>query len=816
MNLISGNYPIDMLDLDYFGLAEFFPDDDPELDLLTANELRVRDRETGAMVSLFGNFLIQEENIVGGTVNRFQWKTAGGEILLDFSNFSLPILQALDADSSIFLAGNDVITGSIGDDILLGLDGNDLVRGGRGNDLLIGLLGHDTLEGGDGDDTLIGADEAQWDASLFTVSLGLLSSSGEFVVFQAPANMLDDEAEPEQLAFYRGNLTTSVVERVVGPFENGDIFFTPVLSGDGSKLAFIAPVALAGSDESGYPQLLLADLDDGTITVVSRRADGQLAEYLPEAVSLSENGDTVAFAYLASDLTDDDTRGMRDIFIWRAGPGLIERVSVATDGSEADHASWFPSLSADGRLLAFASAAGNLTPQSTTGLPAVYVLDLESGKLQYVASLAIPNQFFNDIGPPPLALSANGRYLVFVSGASDLVADDNNGVADVFRRDLVSGETIRISVDSDGIEGFAASSQPAISGDGRYVAFLTASTWSDGFNDGNFRADVFIKDTFTELLVRIPVPDADAVGSPPPSIPQLSFNGSRLLFHYASNNTVLANLDESGLHSLLGQAGDDIYVLLRRESITETVNGGYDLIVALFSSDYGLPEHVEALIHPVEGAFEVRGNDLANRFLGDSGNETWNGAGGIDTLTLQVLFDSATISHSVDSISVSSEGTGNDRLISIERIEFLDVGLSLGSDNSTANAFALLYAGLNEIPPPDLLSTWMQQFDNGLTTIQVAQNILSHYGQQIPAGISDVTLVSTLWMNLVGSPITQTDLDDITGQISSGLLTQASLFAAASQHALNQSHIEPLIASGIFYEPVGFNWNFEAWEGLML
>ncbi len=130
MNLVSANYAIDMFDTEYFGLEQFFPDDDPTLVLLSASEIRIRDRETGATVSLFGNFVFQDRSIADGTATRMSLKTTGGEVLLELSGFSLSVLQALEDDTSVFFGGNDVITGSIEDDVLLGFEGNDLVRGG--------------------------------------------------------------------------------------------------------------------------------------------------------------------------------------------------------------------------------------------------------------------------------------------------------------------------------------------------------------------------------------------------------------------------------------------------------------------------------------------------------------------------------------------------------------------------------------------------------------------------------------------------------------------------------------------------------------
>lgn len=813
MNLLFGNHPADMLDEGYFGFGEFYPDDSPAPEFLSSSEIRVRDRFTSATVSLFGSFIIQSGELAGGTVNRMTWKTASSDFLLDLSNFSLPLDEALEGNLLQLFDGNNTVTGGAGDDILIGLPGNDLIRGGFGKDMLIASSGQDTIFGGADNDILIAADEPAWNTNLFVVSSVLLSGNGQYMVFQGEANLFGYSAEPGEQAFYRGNIDTFVIERVVGPFESGAIFDLPVLSDDGTRLAFIGPASLAGEQDSGYPQLLLADLETLEITVVSRTPEGSLAGYLPDALAISGDGKTIAFVYLDSDLVADDTNGFRDIFVKRSGSDTIERASVTQDGVQANGSSWFPSLSADGQLLAFASVATNLTPDSTPE-PAAYVRNLNNGEREWIATLANPSSFAFDIGPSPLVLSANGRFLAFVSNDDNLVSYDSNGVADVFVRDLVSGETVRASEDIDGFEGQYYSSQPAISGDGRYVAFITQSTWDDELlYDGNFRADVFVKDLFTGTLNRIPTPGFDGVGSGPVSTPQLSFNGGVLAYHYASDAVVLALLDESGVHVMNGEAGDDFYILLRTETVEESANDGFDVVVALFSSPYVLPENLEALVHPVAGSFEGSGNDSDNRFLGGAGDESWNGAGGIDVLTFQALYNEVTVAREADHWVLSNPISGRDALHSIERVEFNDIGLALDTGGNAGAAFALLYAGLGEVPDPVILAPWIFDFDAGNSSIEVAQHILDFYSAEFPAGIPNDALVSTLWPNIVSSPIPQSEFDYYVGLLNSNEISQAELFSSAAQHPLNQANIEPLIAAGIFYQSLPFQWNTDVWGG---
>lgn len=811
-----GNFPADMFDADYLGFGQFFPDESPRTALLSQTELRVQDRITNATVSLFGSFQIAGGNLTGGTVTRMTWKTASGALLLELSAFSLPVEVAIDGDLEFLFAGNDTINGGSADDVLLGNAGNDLLDGAGGDDLLVAALGNDTLRGGAGSDILVGVDDPHWAIDLFPVAGTLLAGNGLFAVFLAAADQFGYLADPGQQAYFRVSLATGEVTRALGPFDPSDIVTAPgsagpVLSGDGSTLALVGPATLANEPGGNYPQLLAVDLKSGEARVASRTPDGEPAGYLPEALAIADNGQTIAFVYLDSDLVPDDNNGRRDIFVWHGATGRIELASLALDGTQADASSAFPSLSGDGDLLAFASAATNLTVDST-GDWAAYVKNLVTGDIERIATLANPASFDFDIGPAPLALSTNGRFLAFVSNDDGLVDFDTNGVADVFVRDLQTGETMRASEDFDGTEAQSFSDQPAISGDGRYVAFLTSSTWSGDLFDANFRPDVFVKDLFTGILTRVPVPGSDQVGSVAGDSPRLTFDGKLLIYHYGSVQTVVALLQDDHVHQLQGGAGDDIFVVMSSETVQENWNDGFDTLATVFAGITVLPDNVEALVHLGDNDFQGIGNALDNRFLALGGSNDWSGGGGTDTLSLLASFVEVQISRDGDSWSLVHETLGATRITDVERVEFLDLGVALPFDARASSAFSLLHVALNTTPDPVTLARWMAEFDQGLSATQVAQNVLNHYA---PRGVPNDLLISLLWENLLGDPITQPDLDFLVGELERGAFTQAELFATAAAHPLNQARVEPLIALGIHYQPEPFEWDTSAWLDIL-
>ena len=185
----------------------------------------------------------------------------------------------------------------------------------------------------------------------------------------------------------------------------------------------------------------------------------------------------------------------------------IIRVSTEAYGS--------PSISADGRYVAFASDASNLVPGDTNNAPDVFVRDLQTGSIARVSTDVTGGQG-NGVSYAP-HISADGRYVAFDSDASNLVPGDTNGTGDVFVRDLQTGAITRVSTDVNGGQGNHQSLNESISADGRYVTFTSlASNLVPGDTDfvpvGTwFGSDVFVRDLWTGAITCI---STDANGNP--------------------------------------------------------------------------------------------------------------------------------------------------------------------------------------------------------------------------------------------------------------------------------------------------------------
>jgi Tol biopolymer transport system component len=233
--------------------------------------------------------------------------------------------------------------------------------------------------------------------------------------------------------------------------------------------------------------------------------------------SLSADGRFVAFRSFANNLVPGDTNGDHDIFVRDRQAGRTERVSVSSKGVQGNAQSLYPSLSADGRFVAFYSDASNLVPGDTNGTVFggdTFVRDRRTGRTQRV-SIGPGGVQGDEASLFAVAISAGGRFVAFNSGASNLVRRDTNGFPDVFIRDLRAGRTELVSVSSNGVQGDGSSGGfrgVTLSAAGRFVAFS-----SDATNlvpgDTNGFPDVFVRDRRTSTTERVSVGPSGVQGN---------------------------------------------------------------------------------------------------------------------------------------------------------------------------------------------------------------------------------------------------------------------------------------------------------------
>lgn len=312
--------------------------------------------------------------------------------------------------------------------------------------------------------------------------------------------------------------------------------------GEGRFTAFVSSAALGGG--SAHRQIYWHDSLTGETLLVSADANGAEGNNDSWAPAISADGLVVAFESYASNLVAGDTNGVRDVFVWSAtNPAGVTRASVGAGGAEANATSYEPTISGDGRIVAFSSDATNLGAGSV-GLSStnVYRRDLVGGTTTMVSR----NTGGVGAGGGRPMLSEDGNRLAFWSFASDIVSGDNNGLWDIFVYDHAAGTRSRVSLTSSGGErnqGTESASRvvaPAISGDGRFVAYATtASNVVPGDNNG--LQDVFVVDTQTGAVVRASVATNGTQGNADSPSGQgerlaLSYDGSWVAFSSAATN----------------------------------------------------------------------------------------------------------------------------------------------------------------------------------------------------------------------------------------------------------------------------------------
>ncbi|MGR6920802.1 carboxypeptidase regulatory-like domain-containing protein [[Actinomadura] parvosata] len=368
-----------------------------------------------------------------------------------------------------------------------------------------------------------------------------LSGDGNVVVFASFAsNLTDDEDTNGELDIFATDRRTRETRRVSVPTGGGlaDAFsLSPTVSRDGRFVGFNSGATnLVPGDTNELSDAFVHDRQTGTTELLSVASDGTPADGPSGPPRFSADGRFAVFDSDAADLVPGDTNGRTDVFLRDRQSGTTQRLSVTRDGTQVDGNSREPTISADGRYVAFQSSADALTPGDANGVVDSYVLDRQTGTL---TRLAVPFPDEETTGPvisaggnavaftngaglgelyvqvlgsgksalvsattggqPARALSfaptltADGSRVAFYSDSPELVAGDTNGRDDVFVRDVAAGTTARLSTGPRGEEGDGRAALPSISEDGRYVAFESGSAnLAEG--DTNHRDDVFVHD----------------------------------------------------------------------------------------------------------------------------------------------------------------------------------------------------------------------------------------------------------------------------------------------------------------------------------
>ena len=272
-----------------------------------------------------------------------------------------------------------------------------------------------------------------------------ISGNGQFIAFRTkdtlqvlfPASIRpvnDDSNTTFDVFMYdRQTQPTPTVQRVSRLSNDNQLDADsrrPALSLDGRFVAFMTYSELFSGDGNNRPDIVVRDRDTGLLDVISLTPGGTTGNGNSFDPSISGDGRFVAFRSEADDLVPGDSNGRWDIFVRDRVAGTTEIVSVSSTGAQADHHSAETSISDDGRFVAFRSTASNLVPDDANNRADIFVHDRDTGQTVRVGQP--PGDEANGHSANPV-ISGDGAWIAFESDATNLVVDDTNAARDIFR-----------------------------------------------------------------------------------------------------------------------------------------------------------------------------------------------------------------------------------------------------------------------------------------------------------------------------------------------------------------------------------------------
>ena len=329
---------------------------------------------------------------------------------------------------------------------------------------------------------------------------------------------------------------TSRVSVTTSGAQGNDHSFGPTVSPDGRYVAFASTASnLVPSDTNGFDDVFIRDRRAGTTSRVSLSSTGSQGNHASFGPMISADGRYVAFTSYATNLVPGDTDNVTDVFIRDRRAGTTSLISQSTGGVQANDFSAGAAVSADGRYVAFYSLASNLVPGDTNGAYDAFVRDRRTGTTSRVSLSWRGAQTDGD--SIARAMTPDGRYIVFQSAASNLVPGDTNDNRDMFIHDRRTGTISRVSISSRGVQADSYSDYAAISADGRYVAFAsTATNLVPG--DTNTSWDVFLRDRRAGTTRRVSLSNTGSQGNHDSLGPTITADGRYIVLYSAASNLV--------------------------------------------------------------------------------------------------------------------------------------------------------------------------------------------------------------------------------------------------------------------------------------
>jgi Tol biopolymer transport system component len=382
------------------------------------------------------------------------------------------------------------------------------------------------------------------------------SESGQFVAFRSSATNLDSERCSNGVnhifVIDRNTGTIRCVSLNSNGREGDQDSLAPSISADGQFIAFTSTSTnLAGNKcDNGFNQIYVRNQTNGATRCVSVNSNGQEGNQHSHASSISADGTLIAFDSAATNLAGSKcNNGFSHIFVHDLTAETTICVSLRTDGDEGNGDSFDPSISADGRVVVFQSTATNLADRCSNGNAHIYTHNLATGETSCVS---VNNDGKQSNGNSAQArVSGDGRFVVFQSDPTNFTTRCSNGFSHIFVRDTVEERTTCASIDGHGTQGNNDSVQPSISSDGRFVAFSSAANNLTGNRCTAGNVQVFVRDRADEKTKCASMGPKNVEGNRESINPSISADGSLVTFESDSNN--LVKKDTNGFRDVFGQ-----------------------------------------------------------------------------------------------------------------------------------------------------------------------------------------------------------------------------------------------------------------------
>jgi Tol biopolymer transport system component len=314
----------------------------------------------------------------------------------------------------------------------------------------------------------------------------------------------------------------------------------PSISADGRFVVFVSGSPIGGPPTSSGSDVFVHDRVTGTTRIVTLTPDRRVPNSGSQRPAISGDGRFVAFQSRASDLVSGDTNSADDVFVRDLVSDVTERVSVSTSGAQADipsgssEGSMDAAISGDGRYVAFSSRAANLVPGDTNGRVDVFVRDRIAGTTERVSLASAGIQANDDCHRP--SISSDGRWVAFTSQARDLAAPATSE-QEIYVRDRQAGTTVRASVNAAGEPALGGCTVPMISANGRFVVFRCAADNLDPIHIDPW-SDVFVRDLEAGTTEQMSVDATSGSANQASDLPSISGDGRYVSFTSDASNLV--------------------------------------------------------------------------------------------------------------------------------------------------------------------------------------------------------------------------------------------------------------------------------------